>query len=137
MFKRLLIGVAVGGGIAYFVKRKLGGSGYDEDDIDSADWGDFGDRGAPAPEQQMSPAETRTGVNATELSEAARIEASTPDILKEWPAVSQDDVKSAGGDREKLAATIAEKAGAAAADVKTKLDEIIARATPLPSYPAL
>src|SRR5581483_8981519 len=98
MFKKLLIGGAILGGIAAFVMRKRRGSGYDEDEIDSADYGDFGERGAPAPEQQMATAETRHDTTPEALSTAARVETSLEDIRAAFPGVSDDDVKSAEGD---------------------------------------
>src|SRR5262249_31378705 len=109
MFKRLLLMGALVGGAAYFVRRKLG-SGYAADEGDSADRGESGERSATATEQKLSPARTRTDTNPTALAEEARIDISLPDILKEWPALSADEVRSVGGHRAKLAGLIAAKA---------------------------
>jgi len=137
MFKKLLIGGALLGGIAAFVLRKRrGGSGYDDDEIDSADYGDFGDRGAPAPEQQMSVAQTQHDTTPEELSTAARVETSLEDIRTAFPGVSDEDVKSAEGDLERLASLIAEKTGADRGQVRERLQAIIDTDTPDPSYPA-
>ena len=57
MFKKLLIGGVVAGAVAAWIMKKRS-SGYDEDEIDSADYGDFGSRGATAPEQTWAPATT-------------------------------------------------------------------------------
>ncbi len=136
MFKKLLIGGAILGGIAAFVMRKRRGSGYDEDEIDSADYGEFGDRGAPAPEQQMSVAQTRHDTTPDELSTAARVETSLEDIRAAFPGISDEDVKSAEGDLDKLAGVIAEKTGGDRAQVRQRLQEIIDTDTPRSSYPA-
>jgi hypothetical protein len=136
MFKRLLIAGAIVGGVAFYVRRKLS-RGYDEDEIDSSDWGDFGDRPANAPEQRDSQAETRHDVSVEQLSEAARIETSMTDIINAWPSLSEADVKSAENDRERLASLIVEKTGQPLDEVRARLDGIIAQDTPRPSYPAL
>ncbi|HEY7294939.1 MAG TPA: hypothetical protein VH916_07840 [Dehalococcoidia bacterium] len=136
MLKKVLIGGALLGGIAAFVMYRRRGSGYDEDEIDSADYGDFGDRGAPAPEQQMSVAETRHDTTPEELSTAARVETSLEDIRAAFPGVSDEDVKSAEGDLDRLAGLIAEKTGGDQSQVRQRLQEIIDTDTPDPSYPA-
>ena len=136
MFKKLLIGGAILGGVAAFVLRKRRGSGYDDDEIDSADYGDFGDRGAPAPEQQMATAETRHDTTPEELSTAARVETSLEDIRAAFPGVSDADVKSAEGDLDRLAGLIAEKTGGERGQVRQRLQAIIDTDTPDPSYPA-
>lgn len=136
MFKKLLIGGAILGGVAAFVMRKRRGSGYDEDEIDSADYGEFGERGAPAPEQQMATAETRHDTTPDELSTAARVETSLDDIRAAFPGVSAEDVKAAEGDLDRLAGVIAQKTGGDRTQVRQRLQEIIDTDTPDPSYPA-
>lgn len=135
MFKRLLIGGVVAGAVtAWIMKRRR--SGYDEDEIDSADYGDFGSRGAPAPEQKWAPAETRHDVTPEALSTAARVETSMEAIRSAFPSVSEEDIKAVEGDLDRLAGLIAEKGGGPRAQVRERLDGILAEQTPNPSYPA-
>jgi hypothetical protein len=136
MIKKLLFGTVVIGAIAAFIMRRRRSSGYDDDDIDSADYGDFGNRGAPAPEQQNSPAETRQDVTPEELSTASRVETSMAAIREAWPGVSEEDVKSAEGDLDRLSGVIAARTGDPVQQVRERLDGIIAEQTPDPSYPA-
>jgi len=136
VLKKLLLGGVVIGGITAFVLRKRRGSGYDEDEIDSADYGEFGDRGAPAPEQQMATAETRHDTTPEALSMAARVETSLDDIRAAFPGVSAEEIKSAESDLDRLAALIAEKTHGEHSQVRARLQQIIDTDTPDPSYPA-
>lgn len=137
MKKKWLIGGALLGGIVgTVIARKKMSSSYDDDDIDSAGMGDFGYRAADAPEQQAAPAETRTDVTVEELSMAARVGASAGAIREVWPSLSEDEINAAEGDLDRLAGSIAEKTEQPRGDVRRRLDEIVARETPRPSYPA-
>jgi hypothetical protein len=134
--KKWLLSLAVVGGVALWVRRKLRPS-YEEEWIDSADRGTFGDRGAPAPEQKESVAETRTDITPEQLSMAARIGQSAERITARWPAVSAEDVNGVDGDLDKLANLIAGRAEQPEDEVRKAIEEILAEETPRPSYPAL
>lgn len=139
MNKLVLVGgIALGAVGATLLVRKLNGSGgYDDDEIDTAlGEGDFGNRGAPAPEQKMAPAHTRTDISAEQLSMASRVGEALPAIRKEWPAMTEDEIYAADGDLDKLAGQIAEKAEQPREQVRKRLDDIIATEEPRPSYPA-
>lgn len=136
MNKTLLIGGLALGGTAAFVAWNKLRSPYEEDAIDSSGAGDFGDRGADAPEQRWAPAKTRDDVSVEELSTASRVETSLPAMQQVWPSLTLDDVRPAEGDLDKLAGVIAEKVGQPRGEVRRRLDEIIAEETPRPSYPA-
>lgn len=136
--KKWLIGGLLAGGLAAVaLLRRRRGSGYEWDDVDSPGEDDeFGERRANAPEQQWAPAQTRRDVTAEELSTAARVETSWPDIQTVWPTLTLDDMRAAEGDLDRLAVSIAEKVGQPKDEVRGRLDEIIARDTPTPSFPA-
>ncbi|MHB8574896.1 MAG: hypothetical protein ACYDCQ_06135 [Dehalococcoidia bacterium] len=132
--KKWLLSLAVVGGIAMFVRKKLR-SGYDEDWVDSADEGDFGDRGAPSPEQKESTARTRTDTTPEKLSLASRLETSSEAITTRWPGVSAEDVAGADGDIDKLAHLISSRSSQPQDEVRTALDGIIAEEAPGEGYP--
>jgi uncharacterized protein YjbJ (UPF0337 family) len=136
--KKWLIGGLIAGGLAtVVVLMRRRDSGYEWDDIDAAGEGDtFGDRPADAPEQVWAPAETRTNVTPESLSMAARVETSWQDIQTVWPSLTLDDARPAEGDLDRLAARISEKVEQPKDEVRARLDEIIARDTPTPSFPA-
>ncbi len=138
MRKRWVIGgLIVGGLAAAAARRRLMRRGYQHDEIDSAGAGaTFGERDAAAPEQAWAPAETRHDVTAEELSMAARVEASMEAIRNVWPSVSVDDIRSAEGDLDRLARLIGEQVDQPPSQVRERLDAILARETPEPSYPA-
>lgn len=130
-----LSGLALGGTAAYVVWTKLR-EPYEDDAIDSSGPGEFGDRPADAPEQRWASAKTRTDVSVEELSTASRVETSFPAMREAWPSLTLDDVRPNEGDLDRLAAAIAKKVDAPRDNVRRQLDEIIARETPRPSYPA-
>ena len=129
-------GILIAAAAAFMVVKRLFMSGYDDDAIDSATEGEFGHRGASAPEQQWAPAQTRTDVSPEQLSMASRLGESAEAIHKAWPAISEEDVITVDGDLDRLADRIAEKVEQPRERVRKRLDEIIARETPRPSYPA-
>lgn len=135
--KWLFAGMVVSGVAAIVVSRRFKSSGYDDDEIDMAmGGGEFGERGAAAPEQTMAAAHTRTDVTPEELSLAARIETSFEAIRTVYPTVTLDEVRDAGGDIDRLTQRIAEKSEQPKEQVRRRLDEIIARETPNASFPA-
>jgi hypothetical protein len=134
--KALLIGGLALGGTAAFVAWNKLRAPYEEEEIDSSGAGDFGERGAEAPEQRWAPATTRTDVTVEELSTAARVETGFPAIHEVWPSLTLDELRPAEGDLEKLAELIAGKVEQPRAQVRGRLDEIIGAETPRPSYPA-
>lgn len=112
-------------------------SGYAGDEIDAAGEGaTFGERDATAPEQRWAPAETRTGVDAEQLSMAARIGSSMEAIRGVWPSLTDEEVAGAEGDLDRLADAITEKTGQPKAQVRESLERIVAQETPPQSYPA-
>jgi hypothetical protein len=139
MRKRWLIGGALLGGIvATVIARRKSSSSYSDDAIDTAGAGNetFGERSAQAPEQKWAPAETRTDVSVEELSMAARLGASVEAIHSTWPSVSEEEIRKIEGDIDRLVQLIAEKVEQPREEVRHRLDDIIARETPRPSYPA-
>ncbi|MBI2760640.1 MAG: hypothetical protein HYX51_04340 [Chloroflexi bacterium] len=138
MRKLLLVGgLAVGAGVAAVVVSRLRTSGYEDDEIDTGlGGGDFGNRGAPAPEQKMAPAETRTDISPERLSMASRLAESAEAIRTIWPAITEDDINRAEGDLERLTQRIAEKVEQPREQVRERLDGVLAQETPNPSYPA-
>ena len=135
MRKWLLIG-GVLGSIGAVVAMRRRGSSYENDEIDSAGEGEFGERDASAPAQQGAPAETRTDTTPEKLAMAARIETSFDAIRQVWPLITLDEVRQADGDLDRLAGLIAEKAEQPREQVRQRLDGIIAQETPRTSYPA-
>jgi hypothetical protein len=135
VIKRLILGGLVIGAVATLVRKRIGRSGYDSDEIDSADYGEFGHRGAPAPEQHAAPAETRHDTTPEKLSMEARIATALPAIRAAWPEVSEDEIRAAKDDLNRLAQVIGEKTGSPTTEVRRRLDEIIAAEAPDPSYP--
>lgn len=130
-----LLGGAAIGGVVMVVRRR--GDGYEDDDIDAAGQGaTFGQRAGDAPEQKWAPAETRTDVTPEQLSMASRIGASADAIRSAWPAMTPDEIEGAEGDLDRLAGAIAQKSEQPVAEVRRRVEEIIARETPNPSYPA-
>lgn len=139
MKKLILVGggLVLAGGIAAVVISRRSDDGYDDDEIDTGlAQGEFGERGAPAPEQKMSSAETRTDITPEKLSMAARIGESTEAIRKSFPAVSEEEINGADGDLDRLAELIAKKNDGKQDSIKRELSDILARETPRPSYPA-
>jgi hypothetical protein len=134
--KWLFGGLVVGGVLGTIFARKKMSSSYEDDEIDAAGAGEFGYRAPSAPEQQAAPAETRTDVTVEELSMAARIGASAPAIHEAWPSLSEDEINDTEGDLDRLTGRIAEKTEQPHEEVRRRLDEILARETPRPSYPA-
>jgi hypothetical protein len=57
-------------------------------------------------------------------------------IREVWPALSEEEINGAEGDLERLAERIAEKTEHPRDEIRRRLDEILARETPRPSYPA-
>jgi hypothetical protein len=143
MNKKWIIGGLIVGGLAtvLVLRRRSGDSwdddGYDDDEIDDpAGDGEFGHRDAKAPEQEMSPARMRHDVTAEQLSTAARVETAFSAIRQVWPTLTLEEVRGAEGDLDRLAGVIAEKAEQPRGQVRTRLDEILAREVPDASYPA-
>lgn len=135
--KLLMLGGLVAGAMVVAKKVRGGGSAYEDDEIDSAEGeGTFGERGAEAPEQQMSIAETRTDVTPEELAMAARVETSMGAIREVFPTISEDEIKDSEGDLDKLADVIAGKVQQPREQVKQRLEGILASETPRPSFPA-
>jgi uncharacterized protein YjbJ (UPF0337 family) len=134
--KWLFGGLVLGGVLGTIFARKKMSSGYDDDDIDEAGSGEFGYRAPDAPAQQAAPAETRTDVTVEELSMAARIGASAQAIREAWPSLSEDEINATEGDLDSLTGRIAERTEQSREEVRRRLDEILARETPRPSYPA-
>lgn len=134
--KWLLGGLVLGGVVGAIVARKKLAPGYKDEAIDAAGAGEFGYRAPDAPEQQDAPAQTRTEVTAEALSMAARVGASVGAIREVWPALSEEEINGAEGDLERLAERIAEKTEHPRDEIRRRLDEILARETPRPSYPA-
>jgi hypothetical protein len=139
MMRKLLLigGLAVGLGVGAVLAKRMMSSGYEEDEIDTGlGGGEFGERGAPAPEQKAARAKTRTDISPEQLSVAARVGESADAIRRAWPALSNDEITGADGDLDRLAQIIAEKAEQPRDQVRRRIDEILAQETPRPSYPA-
>jgi hypothetical protein len=132
----LFSGLVLAGVAAALVVRNRLRSPYDRDVVDSSGDGEFGSRSASAPEQRWAPATTRDDVSADELSMASRVETSFPAIQEVWPSISLDELRPAEGDLDRLAGLIAEKVERPRDLVRNRLDAILARETPQPSYPA-
>jgi uncharacterized protein YjbJ (UPF0337 family) len=135
MAKRWIFGSLLVAGIVAAIMRRRRSSGYEFDEIDSAEPGDFGSRSGLSPEQKMAPFHTQQGVTAEALSTAAKLENSFGGIQKKWPAVTLDDLRPAEGDLDRVAGLIAAKSGQQQAAVRKELDGIIAEETPDPSFP--
>lgn len=137
MKKTWLLGLAAVGAVgAVLVARRRSGSGYDDDEIDFAgDDAEFGHRTDAPKDVSSAPAETRTDITPERLSMAARIETAYDDIRHTWPSLSLDDVRTADGDVDRLAGMIAEQAEEPREQVRQRLDAIIEKAVPDPSYP--
>jgi hypothetical protein len=137
--RKLLVvgGLAVGAGVAAVMVSRMRSSGYEDDEIDTGvGEGDFGNRGASAPEQKMAPAETRTDISPERLSMASRLGESVEAIREIWPVITADEINDVKGDIERLTQRIAEKVEQAREQVRERLDGVLARETPRPSYPA-
>ncbi len=129
-----LLAGAVAGAVAV---RRLSRNSYDSDEIDTGTGGGaFGERGAPAPAQQMSSATTRTNVTPEQLSMAARVGEAAEGIRQTWPLMTVEEIMSAGGDLDRLAGMIAQKSEQPREQIRAKLDDVIVREEPRPSYPA-
>lgn len=137
MKKTWMLGLAAIGAVgAVLVARRRGSSGYDDDEIDFAgDDAEFGHRTDAPKDVSAAPAETRADITPERLSMAARIETAYDDIRRTWPSLSLEDVRTADGDVDRLAGMIAEQAEEPREQVRQKLDAIIAKAVPDPSYP--
>lgn len=135
MAKRWIFGGLVLSGIVAAVLRKRS-SGYDRDEIDSAEPGTFGERSELAPEQKWAPAHTRHDVTPEELGTASRVETSFEDIQQAWPSLTLDEVRTAEGDLDRLAQLIADKVGQPKDEVRKRLDGILAEDAPEGVYPA-
>ncbi len=135
MAKKWIFGGLLIGGIVAAVMRRRRSSGYEYDEIDSAEPGTFGERGALSPEQKMSTAKTEHGVTPEELSTAAKVENSFGGLQKKWPSLTLAEIQPAEGDLDKVAGIIAAKSGQPQDQVRKELDGIIAEETPTPSFP--
>jgi hypothetical protein len=135
MAKKWIFGGLLIGGIVAAVIRKRRSSGYDDDEIDSAAPGTFGEREQLSPEQKMSTATTEHGVTPEELSTAAKVENSFAGIQKQWPSITLEEIQPAEGDLDRVAGVIAARVGQPQDQVRKQLDGIIAEETPTPSFP--
>ncbi len=136
MAKRWILGsMIIGGIVAAVMRRRRSSGGYEFDEIDSAEPGEFGSRSGLSPAQEMAPFHTRQGVSVEELSTAAKVENSLGGIQKKWPGVTLDDLRPVEGDLDAVAAVIAARVGQPQAAVRKELDGIIAEETPDPSFP--
>ncbi len=138
MRKAWLVGGLLAGAAAGAVAvRRLTRGGYHADEIDTGlGGGTFGERGAPAPAQQMTTAETRTGISPEQLSMAARVGEAAEGIRQTWPLMTIAEIMSADGDLDRLAGMIAQKTEQPREQIRGRLDEVIAREEPRPSFPA-
>jgi len=132
---KLIFGGMLLSGIATAVLRRRSSNSYNQDEIDSAGPGAFGDRDELAPEQRWAPATTRQDVTPEELSMAARVETALDEIKSAFPTVTAEEIRHNARSLDQLAHVIAEKSGQPQTQVRTRLDAIIATVVPDASYP--